>query len=159
MMVAARDKYLRETTPQAFADGVSEEQREDELAVRRGRLVALATSAAHSSTKKAARILGLRLRTIPVSAATGYALTGPALQEALDRCRADGLEPFYLTTTLGTTDTCAVDDFKAVGEVLAQHRTQEGADVWVHVSWFLYISDQGLFSLCPFPVSTCSTDA
>ncbi len=45
--------------------------------------MALASSAAHSSTRKAARILGLRFRTIPVRAEDGYALTGPALRAAL----------------------------------------------------------------------------
>ncbi|ROW15230.1 hypothetical protein VPNG_02907 [Cytospora leucostoma] len=117
-MVAARDKYLRETLPAASG------------AVR-SRLVALGSSACHSSTRKAARILGVRYLAVPVSSATGYRLTGPALAEALGVCRSRGWEPFFLTATLGTTDTCAVDDFRGVAEALDRGRKK--GEVWVHI--------------------------
>lgn len=117
-MVTARDKYLAETLP--AADTVSEEEL-DELTMRkRSRLVALGSSACHSSTKKAAKILGVRYLAVPVSSKTNYAMTGPALWDTLAMCRAKGWEPFFLTAALGTTDTCAVDDMGAVGEVLAE---------------------------------------
>lgn len=117
-MVAARDKYLFETLP--AADTVSQEALEDATMRKRSRLVALGSSACHSSTKKAAKILGVRYVDVPVSSKTNYALTGPALRETLATCRAKGWEPFFLTAALGTTDTCAVDDMGAIGEVLAE---------------------------------------
>ncbi|KAK7743159.1 hypothetical protein SLS53_004244 [Cytospora paraplurivora] len=120
-MVAARDKYLRETLPAAAAAaavGEEEEVLEELLMRKRSRLVVLGSSACHSSTRKAARILGLRYLAVPVSSATGYRLTGPALAEALGVCRSKGWEPFFLTATLGTTDTCAVDDFRGIAEAL-----------------------------------------
>lgn len=129
-MVAARDKYLRETVPAELEGDACE----DAVAHKRSRMVALATSMTHSSTKKAAIILGVRFVTIAVRAEDGYALTGPALAAALADCRARGLEPFFLTATLGTTDTCAVDDFAGIASALADHAAPGSAgEVWVHV--------------------------
>lgn len=118
-MVAARDKYLRETTPPGGGDD------DDAVAIKRSRMVALATTATHSSARKAALILGVRFRAIPVREEDGYALTGPALAAALAECRARGLEPFFLVATLGTTDTCAVDDFAGIAQALSEfHQAQ-----------------------------------
>lgn len=136
-MVAARDKYLRETVP-AHLEG---EEREEAVAMKRSKMVALGSSTTHSSTKKAAIILGVRFQTIPVTAEDNYALTGRTLRAKLDSCRAKGLEPFFLTATLGTTDTCAVDDFADIADTLAAFRQEStslpsdtaGGEVWVHV--------------------------
>ncbi|KAK3338623.1 pyridoxal phosphate-dependent transferase [Lasiosphaeria hispida] len=111
-MVAARDKYLRETTPA----GLKGDALEDAIAHKRSRMVVLATSMTHSSTKKAAIILG------------------PVLAAALDSCRARGLEPFFLAATLGTTDTCAVDDFEGISSSLADFvPAGSPGEVWVHI--------------------------
>ncbi|KAK2613495.1 hypothetical protein N8I77_000407 [Diaporthe amygdali] len=118
MMVAAREKYLRDTLP--APGSVSEEELEDLDMRKRNRLVALGSAAAHSSTKKAAKILGVRYAAVPVSVETNFAMTGEALRTTLEGLRAKGLEPFFLTATLGTTDTCAVDDFGAIADVLAK---------------------------------------
>ncbi|KAK1759469.1 pyridoxal phosphate-dependent transferase [Echria macrotheca] len=129
-MVAARDKYLRETVP-AELEG---DAREDAIALKRSRMVALATSRTHSSTQKAAIILGVRFMTIPVGADDNYALTAPVLAATLAKCRERGLEPFFLTATLGTTDTCAVDDFAGIASALADHVPPgTPGEVWVHV--------------------------
>lgn len=131
-MVAAREKYLRETIPR---EGLSEMEREEALARKRSRMVALGTGMTHSSTKKAAVILGIRFESIPVTADDGYKLSGGKLREYMAGLRARGLEPFFLTVTMGTTDTCAVDDFEGVAEVLAKDKEEnEGkGEVWVHV--------------------------
>jgi aromatic-L-amino-acid decarboxylase len=115
-MVAARDKYLRETT--SHLSGI---ELEDAIAYKRSRMVALGSDAAHSSTQKAAQIAGVRYRSIPVTKETDFALTGVALAEALEQFKAEGLEPFYLTTTLGTTSTCAVDDFESIASILSKY--------------------------------------
>lgn len=129
-MVAAREKYLRETVPATLVG----DARDDAIALKRSRMVALATTTTHSSTKKAAIILGLRFLTIPVPASDNYALTAPVLSAALADCRARGLEPFFLTATLGTTDTCAVDDFAGITSALASHISpNQSGEVWVHV--------------------------
>ncbi|PFH60948.1 hypothetical protein XA68_18523 [Ophiocordyceps unilateralis] len=118
VMAAARDRFVAARAP----DGNEEEQWR-----LRSRLVALGSSGAHSSTRKAAQVLGLRYVAVAVAEADGFALQGPALAHELDRLAAAGLEPFFLTATLGSTDVCAVDDLAAVAEVL------KGRDVWVHV--------------------------
>ncbi|EKD15648.1 uncharacterized protein L3040_006004 [Drepanopeziza brunnea f. sp. 'multigermtubi'] len=128
-MVAARDKYLRETTSH-----LSGAELEDAIAYKRSKIVALGSEAAHSSTQKAAQIAGVRYRSIPVSKDTNFALTGAGLEEMLKQCKAQGLEPFYLTTTLGTTATCAVDDFGSIAATLAKYAPPNvTGEIWVHV--------------------------
>ncbi|KAH7396010.1 pyridoxal phosphate-dependent transferase [Cadophora sp. MPI-SDFR-AT-0126] len=129
VMVAARDKYLRETT--SHLSGL---ELEDAIAYKRSKIVALGSEAAHSSTQKAAQIAGVRYRSVPVSKDNGYALTGTALAQVLDECKAQGLEPFFLTTTLGTTATCAVDDFESIALTLATYAPPDvPGEIWVHV--------------------------
>lgn len=54
-------------------------------------------------------------------------MTGAALAAVLEECHQEALVPFYLTATLGTTATCAVDRFDEVAHVVKGH------GVWVHV--------------------------
>jgi aromatic-L-amino-acid/L-tryptophan decarboxylase len=65
-------------------------------------------------------ITGVRFRAVPVHAADDYRLTGESLRKTIEELRAKGLEPFYLTVTLGTTDTCSIDDFDSIADVLAE---------------------------------------
>ncbi|KAH0543721.1 hypothetical protein FGG08_002037 [Glutinoglossum americanum] len=123
VMVAARDKYLREST--AHLEGA---EREIAIAEKRGRLVALGSEMAHSSTQKAALIAGTRFRAIPAGLEDNFGLTGKNFREIVDQCLLEGLEPFYLTASLGTTATCAVDNFGEIAEVLRDHPA-----IWVHV--------------------------
>ncbi|KAM3150441.1 Tyrosine decarboxylase 2 [Botrytis cinerea] len=129
VMVAARDKYLRETT-----EGLSGIELEDAIAYKRSKLVALGSEMAHSSTQKAAQIAGVRFRSIPVLASNDFAMTGDDLEKVLKECKSQGLEPFYLTSTLGTTSTCAVDDFASIATVLSKYAPPDVAgEIWVHV--------------------------
>ncbi|ATY65254.1 aromatic-L-amino-acid decarboxylase [Cordyceps militaris] len=146
VMVAARDRYLARVTAH-LPDG---EDRDEQMWRHRSRMVALGSAGAHSSTKKAAQVLGIRFDTVPVDEASGYAMTGPALKDKLAQLRAKGLEPFYLTATLGTTDVCAVDDFAGIAATLAADTSAQNngttttngtaatataaeGNVWVHV--------------------------
>lgn len=126
-MVAARERYLH---ARADAEGLLPDspEREERIAQLRPRLVALASDQTHSSTQKGALIAGTRFRAIPTSLSNGLSLTGDDLESALAQCAADGLEPYYITLTLGTTSTCAVDDFASLAKVLANHK-----NLWVHV--------------------------
>jgi aromatic-L-amino-acid decarboxylase len=129
VMVAARDKYLRETT--SHLSGL---ELEDAIAYKRSKIVALGSEAAHSSTQKAAQICGVRYRSVPVSKEDNFAMTGKGLEKVLEECKAQGLEPFYLTTTLGTTNTCAVDDFGSITAVLSNYAPPNvPGEIWVHV--------------------------
>ncbi|QSZ32374.1 hypothetical protein DSL72_001948 [Monilinia vaccinii-corymbosi] len=129
VMVAARDRYLRETTA-----GLSGIELEDAIAYKRSKLVALGSEMAHSSTQKGSQILGVRFRTVPVQASNDFAMTGEDLEKVLEECRSQGLEPFYLTATLGTTATCAVDDFTSIATALSKHAPPGSPEeIWVHV--------------------------
>lgn len=122
LMVAARERYLDANT--AHLSGY---EKNEVIAHRRLRLVALASEAAHSCTQKAAMILGIRYRSVPVDIEDGFSMTGAALASTLSQCHQEGLEPFYLTATLGTTATCAVDRFDQIAQVSRGHQ------IWVHV--------------------------
>lgn len=133
VMVAARDRYLaRALAARGGTHDEDDEESEEALWRLRSKLVALGSAGAHSSTKKAAQILGVRFVAVPADQSTGFAMTGPALARSLAALRARGLEPFYLTATLGTTDVCAVDDFDGIAQAL-RGPNGEGEDVWVHV--------------------------
>jgi aromatic-L-amino-acid decarboxylase len=97
-------------------------------------MVALGSDQAHSSTQKAAQIAGVRYRFVPTLKTNGFAMTGSDLEEVLKQCKSQGLEPFYLTTTMGTTSTCAVDDFTSIAETLSQYAPPDvPGEIWVHV--------------------------
>ncbi|KAK7223393.1 hypothetical protein V2G26_011396 [Clonostachys chloroleuca] len=69
----------------------------------------------------------------PVSAENNFALTGADVKAAVMKARANGLTPFYLTASLGTTDCCAYDDFESIADVLHEVAPPGKGEVWVHV--------------------------
>ena len=97
VMVAARDRYLRQVTAHIADD----KEREEAFYTRRGRLVALGSEMAHSATQKAAQIAGVRFRAVPAPVQNQYTMKGPVFRKAIEQCLQDGLEPFYSTVTLG----------------------------------------------------------
>jgi aromatic-L-amino-acid/L-tryptophan decarboxylase len=125
VMVAARERFLRRRVEKEGLEGEDKEMRIAEL---RSKLVALGSDQTHSSTAKAALIAGTRYKSVKTQLKDDLSMTGKALRELLEECKREGLEPYYLTTTLGTTNTCAVDRFEEIRDVLT-----ECPDVWVHV--------------------------
>lgn len=123
VMVAARERYLNKACGK-----LEGEEREKRKAEVRGRLVALGSEQSHSSTAKAAIIAGVRYRSIPCRMEDDLALTGAGLQKALDECKLQGLEPFFLGANLGTTATCATDRFGEIKQV-----GEDWPEVWIHV--------------------------
>lgn len=127
VMVAARERYLR---LKAEAEGLKEGtmERDDRIAFLRGRLVALSSDQAHSSTQKGALIAGTRYRSIPTSISEDLSLTASALESALQQCQIEGIEPYYLTLSLGTTSTCAVDRFIEISALRSRY-----PNLWIHI--------------------------
>ncbi|KAL9116772.1 MAG: hypothetical protein Q9187_006697 [Circinaria calcarea] len=123
VMIAARDRYLDEAT--SHLEG---EEKEVAISQKRGRLVALGSEMSHSSTQKATLVAGTKYRSVPVRIEDRFSMTGSSLQDTIERCYHDGLEPFYLTLTLGTTTTCAVDRFDEAAKLLMAHPR-----IWTHV--------------------------
>lgn len=116
-MVAARTRCL----------GLLSSRGED-IARIRNRLVVLGTSQTHPSTAKAAMVVGVRYRSVDCCPVTGTAMTGEHLANLLNQCDREGLIPFYVTATLGTTNSLAVDDFAGIHQMLVSR-----PEVWVHV--------------------------
>jgi aromatic-L-amino-acid decarboxylase len=95
-----------------------------------GERVAYASTQAHSSVAKAARIAGVTLRTIATDAT--LALDADALRIAIETDRAAGRVPCFVCATVGTTSSGAVDPLHDTG-------------VWLHVdaAW------AGAACICP----------
>jgi aromatic-L-amino-acid decarboxylase len=125
VMVAARERFVRR---QLERENITDpEEAEDRACEIRSKLVAVGSEQAHSSTKKAAIIAGTRYRSITTSRSNAYALTGQNLREKLEELTAKGLHPYYLTVSIGTTNTCAVDDFESIAAVVRDY-----PDTWIH---------------------------
>jgi aromatic-L-amino-acid decarboxylase len=123
-LVAARERIIR----RKLGDMPEGEDRMDAAADIRGKLVALGSEHAHSSTQKAAIIAGTRYRSVPASKESNYSVTAASLKRTIEECRAKGHEPFYFTITLGSTGTCAIDDLAGIAALSAQY-----PDLWIHV--------------------------
>lgn len=104
------------------------------------RLVAYTSAQAHSSIEKAVKIAGLgreQLRLLPVDGA--FALRPDALAAQLARDRAAGLQPFFLSATVGTTSSNAMDPLPALAPLCREHQ------LWLHVDAAM----SGTAALCP----------
>lgn len=114
VVVAARDRYLSSREP-SKADAV------------RGKLLVLGSDQTHSCTQKAAMIAGVKFRAIPAERGT-WRLSGERVRKEIEAAKAEGYLPFFLTATLGTTPTCAVDDLDGIAEVGKDH-----PEIWLHI--------------------------
>jgi len=99
------------------------------------RLVAYRTSQAHSSIDKGLRIAGIgedNIRTVAHDAS--LAMDVADLERQITADRAQGLQPFFVCSTHGTTSTLAMDPTPAIADALA--RCGSGDDqpsIWLHV--------------------------
>ncbi|XP_037712773.1 histidine decarboxylase isoform X3 [Drosophila subpulchrella] len=89
------------------------------------RLVAYCSDQAHSSVEKAALIGLVRMRYI--EADEDLAMRGKLLREAIEDDIKQGLVPFWVCATLGTTGSCSFDNLEEIGLVCAEHH------LWLHV--------------------------
>ncbi|KAF2773173.1 hypothetical protein EJ03DRAFT_306268 [Teratosphaeria nubilosa] len=125
VMIAARERYIRRQLERE--DITDPDEVEDRSCELRAKLVTLGSDQAHSSTKKAAIIAGTRFRSISTDKSRAYALTGENLRAKIQELEAKGLRPYYLTVSIGTTNTCAVDDLASITEVARDY-----PDMWIH---------------------------
>jgi len=103
-------------------------------------LVAYTSSQAHSSIEKAAMVCGIgrdNLRLIDVDGR--FAMRPEALSAQIDKDRQSGLTPFFVSATVGTTSSNALDPLPAIAAICAQH------DLWFHVDAAM----SGTAALCP----------
>jgi len=89
------------------------------------KLVGYCSDQAHSSVERAGLLGGVRLRGIPAD--DRYQLRGDSLREAIHKDKKEGLIPFFVVATLGTTNCCAFDCLDEIGPVC------EEEEVWLHI--------------------------
>ncbi len=107
---------------------------------RSGTLTAYASEEAHSSIEKAVGIAGVgtaNLRRVGVDETR--ALDPADLERRIEAEEAEGRAPFFVTATVGTTSSNAMDPLRAVGEICRRH------DAWFHVDAAM----SGTAALCP----------
>lgn len=83
---------------------------------------------AHSSIDKAVMIAGMgtqQLRKIPTD--ENYALKPTLLKAQIEKDKAEGYQPLFLSAALGTTGSTAIDPLEAIGEICEQE------NIWFHV--------------------------
>jgi aromatic-L-amino-acid decarboxylase len=105
-----------------------------------GRLVAYASTQAHSSIEKAVKIAGLgrkNLRLIEVD--KHFAMRSDALAKQIKIDQEAGLMPCFVCATVGTTSSTALDPVREIGLICQEE------DIWLHVDAAM----SGTAALCP----------
>lgn len=90
--------------------------------------VIYATTQAHHSILKAIRVAGLKeciLREVPVD--ERYRMQTGELKTMLEKDKEDGLNPFLVIASAGSTDVGAVDPLSVIGDIAHEH------NLWYHV--------------------------
>lgn len=73
------------------------------------------TIKAHSSFERATLLAPVQCRKVKVD--SKYSLRGSALFEAIEKDRNNGLIPFFVCATLGTTSICSYDNLEEIGPI------------------------------------------
>jgi aromatic-L-amino-acid/L-tryptophan decarboxylase len=105
-----------------------------------GKLVAYTSTEAHSSVEKAVKIAGLgrkNLRLIDVD--ENFAMRPDMLIAQIQKDRAAGLAPCFVSATVGTTSCNGLDPLRAIGEICREE------NIWFHVDGAM----AGTAALCP----------
>lgn len=105
-----------------------------------GNMVAYISSQTHSSVEKAIKIAGIgknNLRLIGVD--ENLAMRTDLLETAIRQDLADGLIPFFVCATIGTTSTNAIDPLIEIGQVCNQYK------LWLHIDAAM----SGTAAICP----------
>ena len=105
-----------------------------------GTLTAYTSTQAHSSIEKGVRVAGIGAANLGLVDVDGsYAMRPDALASAIEADRAAGRRPFFVSATVGTTSSNAIDPLRPIGEICRR----EG--LWLHVDAAM----SGTAALCP----------
>ena len=105
--------------------GAGELDKYTEKAELNGKLVCYCSDQAHSSVEKSALVALVRIRVL--ASDEHLCLRGETLQAAMDEDRRNGLIPFFVCATLGTTGACAFDKLDEIGPICQAEK------VWLHI--------------------------
>jgi len=104
------------------------------------RLRAYCSTQTHSSMEKAAGVAGLgRANVRAVAVDEQFAMRPDALRQQIEADLAEGLRPFFVAATIGTTSSTAMDPLRAIGEICREF------GLWLHVDGAM----AGTAALCP----------
>jgi aromatic-L-amino-acid decarboxylase len=105
-----------------------------------GKLVAYASSQAHSSIEKGVKIAGLGKQNLRVIAVDrDFAMRPGDLARAIEKDRREGLVPCFVSATVGTTSSNAMDPLTEIGRICREQ------GVWFHVDAAM----SGTAAICP----------
>ncbi|NAX19593.1 pyridoxal phosphate-dependent class III aminotransferase [Vibrio sp. V39_P1S14PM300] len=83
---------------------------------------------AHFTVQKSASWMGLGEKAVlTVDALPDGTMDASQLERVIEQAKADGLIPFAVVGTAGTTDHGAIDDLQVIADVAAKHQ------IWMHV--------------------------
>ena len=105
-----------------------------------GNLVAYISEQTHSSVEKAVKIAGIgrnNLRLIGVD--EKLAMRTDLLEKAIEQDLVNGLVPFFVCATIGTTSTNAMDPLTEIGHICQQYQ------LWLHIDAAM----SGTAAICP----------
>lgn len=117
-MLAARAQALRRLK-EGYEDG------QEHLIL--SKLIAYCSKEAHSCVEKAAMICFVRMRILETD--ENASLRSKTVMEAIEEDQRAGNIPFFVSTTLGTTGSCAFDALEEIGAALRERNPE----VWIHV--------------------------
>lgn len=105
-----------------------------------GKLVAYVSAQTHSSLEKAIKIAGIgksNLRVIGVD--EKLAMRADLLESAIENDLQNGLIPFFVCATVGTTSTNAMDPLTGIGRICRKY------ELWMHIDAAM----SGTATICP----------
>src|SRR5437899_1808047 len=114
----------------AAREGVELRIREEGMSGRKDLplLRVYASEQAHSSIDKGIITLGLGQRSLrKIPADKEFRMDAKALSDAIDEDKRNGILPFCVVATVGTTSTSSIDPVPAIVEICKQHK------LWLHV--------------------------
>lgn len=95
------------------------------------RLVGYCTDQGNSSVHRSALLGAVKMHKLESD--ENLSLRGDTLKEAIERDKNDGLIPFFLCASLGTTGTCAFDNLEEIGPMCKASFYGEAEHIWMHI--------------------------
>ena len=105
-----------------------------------GRLIAYASTQAHSSIEKAVKIAGIGQKNLHlVEVDDHFGMRPDALAQQIAKDKLAGRVPFFVCATVGTTSSNAIDPVSEIGQICSDQ------SIWLHVDAAM----SGTAALCP----------
>ncbi|CAB4473099.1 unnamed protein product [Rhizophagus irregularis] len=116
-LLAAKYRMLEEYK----AKGADEEK----LRTLSTRLIAYGSDQTHICLKKATMIANILFRALPTD--DNFSLCGETVKQEMEKDITNGLIPFFIVGTIGTTNSAAIDKITDIVDAI------KGTNVWLHI--------------------------